>query len=86
MPLNIKNEKAHRMAKELAKLTSSSITDAVTIAIEKALANAKFRTEEAKKRLIQELNEIARHCAGLPTLDERPADEILGYDDQGLPE
>lgn len=27
------------------------------------------------------LDQIARHCALLPVLDPRPADEILGYDE-----
>ena len=31
------------------------------------------------------LKAIAERCSALPTLDERPADEILGYDDRGLP-
>jgi hypothetical protein len=30
--------------------------------------------------------EIGRHCASLPLLDSRPADEILGYDKNGIPE
>ena len=85
MPLNIKNEYAHRMAKELAELTGSSITDAVTVALKDALENAKSGAIESKKRLIRELNEIAIHCAALPLLDSRSPDEILGYDDNGLP-
>jgi uncharacterized protein (DUF1800 family) len=31
------------------------------------------------------LDQIARHAASLPVLDARSADEILGYDAQGLP-
>lgn len=29
---------------------------------------------------------ISQTCSNLPVLDDRPADEILGYDDIGLPE
>jgi antitoxin VapB len=29
--------------------------------------------------------EIGRRCAALPNLDARPSDEILGYDEHGLP-
>ncbi|MCC6164328.1 MAG: hypothetical protein IT182_13345 [Acidobacteria bacterium] len=29
---------------------------------------------------------IARQHQALPTLDDRPADVILGYDEQGLPQ
>jgi antitoxin VapB len=35
--------------------------------------------------LKDELLAIASHCAALPDLDRRSADEILGYDDRGLP-
>jgi len=37
------------------------------------------------RRLADELDEIANRCAALPVLDARPADEILGYDERGLP-
>jgi hypothetical protein len=33
--------------------------------------------------LAEELMRIGRHCASLPDLDTRPADDILGYDDRG---
>ena len=37
------------------------------------------------RRLADELEDIAEHCANLPVLDGRPAEEILGYDEVGLP-
>jgi antitoxin VapB len=39
----------------------------------------------ATKASLDELMAIARHCAALPLLDARSADEILGYDEHGLP-
>ena len=41
--------------------------------------------ERSRRRFADELDEIARHCASLPVLDPRAADEILGYDEHGLP-
>jgi len=35
--------------------------------------------------LVTDLDAIALHCAALPVLDARPADEIVGYDDRGVP-
>jgi len=35
--------------------------------------------------LSDELDEIALHCSRLPVLDSRTPDEILGYDERGLP-
>lgn len=35
--------------------------------------------------LAYELEAIAEHCTSLPVRDARPANEILGYDERGLP-
>jgi hypothetical protein len=35
-------------------------------------------SRRADRRLADELDEIAQHCARLPILDKRPPDEILG--------
>jgi hypothetical protein len=40
---------------------------------------------QAVENLAEEVMEICRHCASLPLLDTRSADEILEYDDRGLP-
>jgi antitoxin VapB len=40
---------------------------------------------ETQRCVADELEEIAEHCAGLPVLDGRSAEEILGYDATGLP-
>lgn len=37
------------------------------------------------QELVRRLTDIALHCASLPDLDTRSADEILGYDENGLP-
>ena len=35
--------------------------------------------------LAERLDEIALHCASLPDYDTRSADEIIGYDEYGVP-
>ena len=85
MPLNIKNEAAHKLATELAQRTGKSLTEVVTRALEDALRVEKARDSAAVQRQISDLNEIALHCATLYTLDPRDADEILGYDAEGIP-
>ncbi len=35
--------------------------------------------------LASALEEIAKRCAALPELDDRTGDEMLGYDENGLP-
>jgi antitoxin VapB len=85
MPLNIKDPEVHDMARELAAATGETITRAVTIAIRERLQKVR-RGETAKsRRLADRLDEIADHCAALPVLRDRSVDDILGYDDRGMP-
>lgn len=83
MALNIRNSETERLANALARLTGESKTEAVTRALEDRLA--RVRRERSGRRLADELDEIARHCAALPVRDARSADDIVGYDDRGLP-
>lgn len=83
MPLNIRNKHTEELAATLAKLTGENKTEAVTRALRERLD--RVRQSRTKRRLADELDEIALHCASLPVRDSRGADEILGYDEHGLP-
>jgi antitoxin VapB len=83
MPLNIRNKEAEDLAGALAKLTGETKTQAVTQALRERID--RVRRARAKRRLADELDGIAMHCAGLPVQDRRSADEILGYDELGIP-
>jgi antitoxin VapB len=83
MALNIRNAETERLAEALAKLTGESKTEAVTKALRDRLA--RLRRERSRTRLADELDEIARHCAALPVRDARKAEEIIGYDERGVP-
>ena len=85
VPLNIKSEEAHRLAKELAQRTGRSLTETVTDVLQQALDRERAKENDSRFRLIQDLNEIALHAASLPVLDNRSAEEILGYNENGLP-
>ncbi len=82
MALNIKNPEADRLARELAARTGETITQTVLNALRERL-----KREGAKSPLSlkDEIMEISRRCAALPDLDRRSADEIIGYDEHGLP-
>lgn len=41
--------------------------------------------ERLGRPLADELDRIALHCSRLPVRDSRTPDEILGYDEHGLP-
>jgi antitoxin VapB len=82
MALNIKDPETDRLARRLAALTGERITEAVR----KALVERIEREERARgKAFYDELMAIAKRCAARPILDERSEDEILGYDDRGIP-
>jgi len=83
MPLNIRNEETEQLAAALAKLTGETKTEAVTQALRERIE--RIRRNRARKRLADELDEIALHCSTLPVRDARAADEIMGYDEHGLP-
>ncbi len=85
VPLNIKNSSTHRQARELAELTGQSLTKAVSNAVSDALAREKQRRETARELALRTLQEIALQCARLPVQKEDTEDEILGYDERGIP-
>ncbi|HEX5502542.1 MAG TPA: type II toxin-antitoxin system VapB family antitoxin [Thermomicrobiales bacterium] len=84
MALNIKDPEADRLARQLAERTGETITQAVITALRDRLAREE-RRQDRRALLLDEIRAIGQHCASLPVLDERSADEILGYDDAGLP-
>lgn len=84
MPLSIKNPEADDLARELARATGESITDAVIGALREKLG--KVRGARGPVRLSDELRMIRERCSGYSVLDDRPPDEILGYGEAGLPD
>lgn len=83
MALSIKDPEADRLARELAARTGETLTQAVVVALRERLARETGRTRSIPLR--EELAAIRRRCAALPKLDSRTDDEILGYDERGLP-
>jgi antitoxin VapB len=83
MSLSIKNEKTHRMAKELATLTGESITVAVREAVRERLDRIK---SSSKQGLAERLLQIGRECAAHIKEPFKSSDhgELL-YDEKGLP-
>lgn len=83
MGLNIKNDEAHLLARELAKLTGESLTAAVTAAVRERLD--RIRRENAAG-LAERLLAIGRDCAARLKEPYRSVDHAdLLYDERGLP-
>jgi antitoxin VapB len=80
--LNIKNDEAHKLASELADLTGESLTSAVTLALRERLARERRRRRP--DRIIATLMKIGSRYAALADTGRSP-EEILGYDELGLP-
>ena len=83
MPLNIKDAETQALTKRLASLTGESLTQAVKQAVRERLAQVE--KTRGSIRLADELDHIALHCAHLPRRDRRSAEQIIGYDERGLP-
>ena len=83
MALNIKDEAADRLARELAAETGESITTAVTVAVRERLERLRGAVPREQRR--QELARISQRSARRRVLDRRSAEEILGYGPDGLP-
>ncbi len=83
MALNIRSAETEALAAELARLTGETKTEAVTKAVRDRLERVK--RSRHRRSLADELDAIGKQCAALPVLDSRTPDEIVGYDEHGLP-
>ena len=83
MALNIKDRETDSLVRELAALTGEPITDAVKVAVRERLERE--RRVRPRKASVEEILAIAAQIAGKPVVDPRTPDEIIGYDEHGLP-
>ena len=83
MALHINHPETEELANQLAEITGETATEAVRRSLEDRLE--RLRRELSGERLADELEAIAIRCAELPILDARDPDEILAYDENGLP-
>jgi antitoxin VapB len=83
MALNIKSDEAHKLAKQLAKLTGESLTDAVIKAVRERLSRVRGAS---RHELADRLSQIGKECAAHIKEPYRSIDhgELL-YDEKGLP-
>ena len=82
--LNIKSPEARRLAVELAELTGESMTEAVTAALKERLVKER-KARRNPGEIAERLLELGRWYSQFPIKDERTPEEILGYDENGLP-
>jgi len=83
MALSIKDPEADRLARALAGLTGLSLTDAIVKALREQLVRETGRSNVSGFR--DDLREISDRCGALRDLDLRSPEEIIGFDEHGLP-
>jgi antitoxin VapB len=81
MALSIKNDRAERLARQVAEVTGESLTSAVLHSLEERLEKLKGR--RTAPDLVATILAISARCSALPDLDDRSPEAILGYDEQG---
>jgi antitoxin VapB len=85
MGISIKNDEVERMARDAARRRGVSMTEALRqlLAEEEARVAAARQAEVAAK--LRKLHEIQARIAMLPDVSGMTDDEILGYDENGIP-
>ena len=83
MALSIKNEEADALARRLAELTGESLTEVVVISLRERLDRK--QAEVDSRPLADRVQEIGRRFRERPRVEGLTADELLGYDEHGLP-
>jgi antitoxin VapB len=83
--LNIKNAETEKLARELARRRGQGITEAVTDVLRREVERERKKPRrDDKEKFHRDIEEIVQEVKKLPVLDDRSADEILGYNEQGL--
>jgi antitoxin VapB len=80
--LHIENPKAVALARELAERTGESVSDVVVHALEHEVERTPPRREKASR---EEILKLLEEIDKLPIIDSRSPDELVGYDEDGLP-
>ena len=83
MALNIKDDLADRLARELAAETGETITTAVAVALRERLERLRGAVPRERRR--EALATLTDRSSARPVRDRRGADEIMGYGPDGLP-
>lgn len=83
MPLSIKNPDTERLARLVAEEAGESITEAIQKSLQERWETLKRRRRE--KIVMRDVEDILRRVDALATLDPRSGEEIIGYDENGLP-
>lgn len=83
MAISIKSIETENLAREVASKTGESLTGAIQKALEERLE--RLKRHRRSQSLASQLDDILWRVDEMPDLDSRTPDEIIGYDENGLP-
>ena len=83
MGINVKNPEAERLVRALVEITGETLTDAITESVRERLERKQRGAD--LDRSLERVRAIQRRLQARPLLDARSADEIVGYDEHGVP-
>jgi antitoxin VapB len=83
MALNIKDEETDKLAREVAARAGESLTEAIRISLRERLQRLSGRQRVSTQR--EKIYEILQRADNLPRKTDLTDDEILGYDEHGIP-
>ena len=82
MAILIKDQEADQLIRTLAERTGETITDAVKQAVRDRLKSIPVTEDEIADR-IRKIDALIARAARIPVVDDRSADEIIGYNEFG---
>jgi antitoxin VapB len=83
MALSIKSIETERLVRQVAAQTGESLTAAIQKSLEERLE--RLKNQRKRQIVLDQLRDILQRVDRLPVLDPRSPDEIVGYDERGLP-
>lgn len=83
MALSIKDPETEKLARALAARTGETITIATRRALEDRLK--RMGSQVKKAALLEDMEAMQRRLSVLPILDNRSNEDIIGYDENGIP-
>ena len=83
MGISIKHDEIERLIRELAQRKGTSLTDAIGEAVRNELAREGVSVPE--ESFLDRVRRAQAIMAAAPVLDDRTPDEIIGYDEYGVP-
>jgi antitoxin VapB len=87
MALNIKNPETEKLARKLARRRKQGITEVLAAVLRKEVERERKKpVRDDREERIRRIEAIIERVKSYPVLDGRSPDEIIGYNEHGLPE